>query len=68
VTLCFLCGSAYVVGMELIFTCFFKDDGYSSDYAASNCRMNREYCIREDVEGSGRGLIQDSVMVFTWRD
>jgi hypothetical protein len=39
-----------------------------SDSAASVSRVIGEQYIEEYVEGSGCGLLQVSVLVFSWRD
>jgi hypothetical protein len=54
--------------LKNVFTYTLFNDAVSSlDYMATDVRMVKEW-IREDVEGSGRGLIWDISRAFEWRN
>jgi hypothetical protein len=40
----------------------------NSNYVVPNCRMITEQWIQKDVNGSGRGLLWDTIPSFIWKD
>jgi hypothetical protein len=46
----------------------FNDAFISSDYIVSNDRMTVNNELDKDVEGSGHGLLQATILEFAWRD
>jgi hypothetical protein len=58
----------YVYLLFLFVYNLFRNAVSSSDHSVLTVKIINEERIQKDVEGSGRGLISDTMSIFVWKD